>query len=73
MLSFLSRPVDYGMHINHVFLQEKAGYMMMTMHLVRTNKVITVNVRCCKTVKGNTFPIREDWSGRFREEGFASR
>ena len=57
----------------YVFLQEKAGYMMRTMYLVRTNKVTTVNVRCCKTVKRNTFPIREDWSGRFRKEGFASR
>ena len=73
VLSFLSRPVDYGMHIKYVFLQEKAGYMMRTMYLVRTNKVTTVNVRCCKTVKRNTFPIREDWSGRFRKEGFASR
>ena len=72
MLSFLFRPVDYGMHINYVFLQEKAGYMMRTMYLVRTNKVTTVNVRCCKTVQGTSFPIREDWNGRFREEGFAS-
>ena len=44
MLSFLSRSADCGMLVDGVSFQEKAGYMMRSMRLILTNKVLTDNI-----------------------------